>query len=181
MGSNHIDYNEFNVLMNSSPASSISPVSHHAMMGRSPANSTTSSSSKSSDPLFNTPRDSSSDSDIGGESEECPKTKEEFRTHITSSGSSPFAPESTPLLRKTESSVMCEGSAFPQTAASDKNMEILQAWRTVTSTPQFKDSDIAELCSEFSSKARCDGTKVVLEPQGVRSIIDSLTMKHSRK
>ncbi|KAJ7226107.1 hypothetical protein GGX14DRAFT_423887 [Mycena pura] len=183
MGSNPIDYNDFNVLMNSSPASSMSPVSHQVnnMAGRSPANSTTSSSSQSSDPLFNTPRDSGSDSDIGGESDECPKTKEELRSHITSSGSSPFAPESAPVLRKTESSVMCEGSAFPQTAASDKNMEILQAWRTVTSTPQFKDSDIAELCSEFSSKARCDGTKVVLEPQGVRSIIDSLTMKHNRK
>jgi AP-1-like factor len=44
-----------------------------------------------------------------------------------------------------------------------------------------QDSDLADLCSEFSNKARCDGTKVVLEPQGVRNIIESLGMKHNRK
>jgi len=31
-----------------------------------------------------------------------------------------------------------------------------------------------ELCSEFSKKARCDGTKVVLEPEGVQHIIEKL-------
>ena len=34
--------------------------------------------------------------------------------------------------------------------------------------------DINELCSEFTKKARCDGTKVVLEPEGVSDIIQSL-------
>ncbi|KAJ7071586.1 hypothetical protein C8F01DRAFT_1217056 [Mycena amicta] len=187
MGSNAIDFNEFNVLMQS-PGSSISPVNHHATLSgqgsHSPANSTTSSSSsRSSDPLFNTPRESSSDSDFdmdGPNSKECPKSKEELRDHISTQGSSVFAPDVTPSLRKTETSVMCEGSAFPSTQASDKNLEILDAWRTVTSNPQFRDSDIAELCSEFSAKARCDGTKVVLEPHGVRTIIESLTQKHSQ-
>jgi AP-1-like factor len=75
---------------------------------------------------------------------------------------------------------MCEGSAFPSTQQSEKNMEILTAWRTVTSDPKFKDSDLADLCSEFSNKARCDGTKVVLEPQGVRNIIESLGQKHRK-
>ncbi|KAF7306426.1 BZIP family transcriptional factor [Mycena indigotica] len=181
-----IDFNEFNVLMQS-PNSSISPVTHHATLnsqagGHSPANSTTSSlSSRSSDPLFNTPRESSSDSDFDLDGpKECPKSKDELRDHISSSGSSVFAPDTTPSLRKAESSVMCEGSAFPSTQASDSNLEILDAWRTVTSNPQFRDSDIAELCSEFSAKARCDGTKVVLEPHGVRTIIESLTQKHNR-
>ncbi|KAJ7171761.1 hypothetical protein C8R43DRAFT_24587 [Mycena crocata] len=191
MGSNPIDYNDFNVLMGNSP-SSISPVTHHASLsntniaGRSPANSTTSSSSMSSDPLFNTPRESSSsDSDIDIDAKECPKSKDELRSHIKDQGASPFAPD-TVAVRKTNDSifgptVMCEGSAFPQTQQSEKNMEILTAWRTVTSNPKFKDSDLADLCSEFSAKARCDGTKVVLEPQGVRNIIDSLGMKHNRK
>ncbi|KAJ7924422.1 hypothetical protein B0H13DRAFT_1601749 [Mycena leptocephala] len=191
MGGNTVDFNDFNVLMNHSPSgSSISPVAHHAslnnMAGRSPANSTTSSSSKSSDPLFNTPRESSgSDFDDDNEPKECPKTKAELRSHITDSGLSTFAPEAPPSLRKADSifgpTVMCEGSAFPQTQQSEKNMEILTAWRTVTSDPKFKDSDLADLCSEFSNKARCDGTKVVLEPQGVRNIIESLGMKHNRK
>lgn len=34
--------------------------------------------------------------------------------------------------------------------------------------------DINELCSEFTRKARCDGTKVVLEPEGVCDIIETL-------
>jgi AP-1-like factor len=187
MGGNPVDFNDFNVLMANSPSSSISPVAHHAslnnMANRSPANSTTSSSSHSTDPLFNTPRESSS-SDMDDEEKECPKTKEEARARIANSGASPFASEA-PSVRKADSifgpTVMCEGSAFPQTQQSEKNMEILTAWRTVTSDPKFKDSDLADLCSEFSSKARCDGTKVVLEPQGVRNIIESLGQKYNRK
>jgi AP-1-like factor len=35
--------------------------------------------------------------------------------------------------------------------------------------------DINELCAEFTDKARCDGTKVVLDPQGVGSIMERLT------
>ncbi|KAJ7789461.1 hypothetical protein B0H14DRAFT_2472064 [Mycena olivaceomarginata] len=187
MGGNPVDYNDFNVLLANSPGSSVSPVAHSAslnnMAGRSPANSTTSSStsSKSSDPLFNTPRESSS-SDMDDENE-CPKTREEARTRIARSAASPFASEA-PSVRKADSifgpSVMCEGSAFPSTQQSEKNMEILTAWRTVTSDPKFKDSDLADLCSEFSNKARCDGTKVVLEPQGVRNIIESLGQKHRK-
>ncbi|KAF7367426.1 BZIP family transcriptional factor [Mycena sanguinolenta] len=188
MGGNPIDFNDFNVLMANSPSSSISPVAHHASLNttaaRSPANSTTSSSSKSSDPLFNTPRESSSsDFDDDMENKECPKSREEARKRITNSGPSAFTEEA-PAVRKAQSmfgpTIMCEGSAFPQTQQSEKNMEILAAWRTVTSDPLFKDSDLAELCSEFSSKARCDGTKVVLEPQGVRHIIESLGQKHRK-
>lgn len=40
---------------------------------------------------------------------------------------------------------------------------------------RLQDADINELCSEFTSKARCDGTKVVLEPQGVHSILETLS------
>ncbi|KAJ7037455.1 hypothetical protein C8F04DRAFT_412038 [Mycena alexandri] len=192
MGGSTVDFNDFNVLMSHSPgASSISPVAHHAslnnMAGRSPANSITSSaSSKSSDPLFNTPRDSGSDSDMEVADKECPKTKAQLKSVISSSGTSVFAATEVPTVRKATDSifgpqVMCEGSAFPQTAQSEKNMEILTAWRTVTSDPKFKDSDLADLCQEFSNKARCDGTKVVLEPQGVRNIIESLGQKHNNR
>jgi len=37
--------------------------------------------------------------------------------------------------------------------------------------------DINELCSEFTDKARCDGTKVVLDPQGVSLIMEKLTTR----
>ena len=39
--------------------------------------------------------------------------------------------------------------------------------------------DINELCTEFTNKARCDGTKVVLEPEGVNDILESLSVKRA--
>lgn len=42
-----------------------------------------------------------------------------------------------------------------------------------------QEADITELCTAFSEKARCDGEKVVLEPQGVKHIIDTLRKKHN--
>ncbi|KAF7796581.1 hypothetical protein EIP86_007762 [Pleurotus ostreatoroseus] len=90
--------------------------------------------------------------------------------------------------------VMCKGSSFPKTEKNERNIEVLAAWRSITSNPQFKETsdtvcapcvfffleqnvDINELCSEFTKKARCDGTKVVLEPEGVNDIIESLQAK----
>jgi len=35
--------------------------------------------------------------------------------------------------------------------------------------------DINNLCSEFTSKAKCDGTKVVVEPEEMDNIIESLS------
>ncbi|CDO71768.1 hypothetical protein BN946_scf184920.g52 [Trametes cinnabarina] len=52
----------------------------------------------------------------------------------------PFAP----FLKKsvddngTSPIVMCKGSSFPRTEKSDKNVEVLTAWRSITSNPQFK-------------------------------------------
>ena len=36
----------------------------------------------------------------------------------------------------------------------------------------LKDVDINELVSEFTNRARCDGTKFVLESQGVHTILE---------
>jgi len=77
--------------------------------------------------------------------------------------------------------VMCRGSSFPKTEQNDENIEVLSAWRSITSNPQFKDIDINELCTEFTNKAKCDGTKVVLEPSGVSHIIETLTAKVQQK
>ncbi|KAF9455370.1 hypothetical protein BDZ94DRAFT_1230954 [Collybia nuda] len=194
-----------------SSSASDSPITHHSTVNnintaasRSPAFSTTSSpSSITSDPLFDTPRDgSASDSDIGHEGHnesDCPKTKGELVKRIESSGPSPFAPatNTNKTLRKSSDEIlgtmiMCEGSNFPKTQQSDQNIEVLSAWRSITSNPKFKvryptfpydpslpsssqDIDINELCSEFTDKARCDGTKVVLEPQGVSCILKNLS------
>ena len=43
----------------------------------------------------------------------------------------------------------------------------------------FQDVDINELCNEFTNKARCDGQKVVLEPEGVHHIIEALAARQA--
>ncbi|KAI6137770.1 hypothetical protein BKA82DRAFT_4267281 [Pisolithus tinctorius] len=66
---------------------------------------------------------------------------------------------------------------FPKVQESPDNAEVLQAWRSIISSPSFKGVDIDELCAEFVDKARCDGTKIVLAPEAVRYIIEKFEMK----
>ncbi|KAF6765923.1 hypothetical protein DFP72DRAFT_1213 [Ephemerocybe angulata] len=167
--------------------SPISPVTHHisptAGIGSSrPHSSTSSPSSSSTDPLF-TPKDSPPRHDFEGNGDQCPKTKAELVKRIEESGPSPFAPACSPAVRKAidgtmGSMISCEGAtSFPKTQKNENNIEVLSAWRSITSNPKFKDTDISELCAEFTAKARCDGTKVVLEPSSVETIIESLSKK----
>ncbi|KAI6128710.1 hypothetical protein EDD16DRAFT_1547701 [Pisolithus croceorrhizus] len=55
---------------------------------------------------------------------------------------------------------------------SPADNEVLQAWRSITSNPLYKFADFYKLCGEFSKKARFDGTNIVLEPEGIRHIIE---------
>ncbi|KAJ8520370.1 hypothetical protein ONZ45_g2817 [Pleurotus djamor] len=171
---------DFNVLMTTSPSPSLSPISHHNSTGRSPAD-TSSASSPSSNP-------SPSDKPDLSQHQDCPKTKAEIEQAIKVD--SPFAPPSgknatsdspfaSCLVNKGNETptVACHGSGFPKIEKSDQNIEVLSAWKTIRSNPQFKDVDINDLCSQFTNKARCDGTKVVLDPQGVHNIIESLKNK----
>ncbi|KAG1723358.1 uncharacterized protein EDB91DRAFT_1063475 [Suillus paluster] len=111
-------------------------------------------------------------------------TREDIAKNILASGDSPFASSSftQPLVRKNSQGgnmVPCEGSNFPKAKESPANIEVLKAWRTITSHPQFKvgDADINELCTEFTKKARCDGKKIVLEPEGVHDILETFKAK----
>lgn len=164
---------------------SISPVAHHVTPAGANAPPLESSSSTpsmfGSNSIFTTLRDSpqSDGEPKHGGNGTCPKTKKELEQRIAAHGASPFAP---PSVKKTSDSVLgtmisCQGSNFPKTEKSDQNIEVLSAWKTIRADPKFKEADITELCSEFTKKARCDGTKVVLEPQGVHSILESLSKK----
>jgi AP-1-like factor len=131
---------DFNVLLKS-PQSALSPVAHASVR----STPTTGSSPASNYSLFNTPRDSASSfSEEGHDENTCPKTKEEAAKKIAREGLSSFAPpETSPVLRKGHdgpfgSMVMCKGSNFPKTAKSDQNIEVLSAWRSITSNPKFK-------------------------------------------
>jgi AP-1-like factor len=171
--------------------------------------SPSSQSTASSDPPVNTPKESLSTSgspksdpshDSGHHDKtQCPKTKSELVQRIAEAGASPFAPLG--LQKSTDakagSMITCAGTTkFPRTEKNDKNVEVLSAWRSITSNPRLKvcsrsvsknrvvdiaiqdaNIDINDLCTEFTSKAKCDGTKVVLEPQEVDNIIESLANK----
>jgi len=180
----------FNVLVKSpatspiiSASSTMSPVVHQSI--HTPSAGTSSAGS----PAF----DSDGSSPAAGPShspETCPKTRAQMEQHIQAAGSSIFAPPP-PEEKEPRSQVfrapagadgpmvMCQGATFPMTEKSDQNIEVLTAWRNITSHPHFKASniDINELCSEFTDKARCDGTKVVLDPEGVNSILEKLTTR----
>jgi AP-1-like factor len=112
-------------------------------------------------------------------------SREDVAKHIAASGDSPFTspPFTQSVVRKTSdfsqggNMISCEGSQFPKTKESPANIEVLKAWRTITSHPQFKDADVNHLCTEFTKKARCDGTKVVLEPEGVHHILETFKAK----
>ena len=90
----------------------------------------------------------------GGDS--CPKTKEQLSETIGKAGLSSFVVDGPgesnssaqcetgpiPFLKKSTNKdapmVMCRGASFPKTEQNDKNIEVLSAWRTITSNPQFK-------------------------------------------
>ncbi|KAJ3905207.1 hypothetical protein F5879DRAFT_1009536 [Lentinula edodes] len=192
-----VDVNSF--ITGGSP-SAVSPVLHHTNNPgyNSPTTSASSSpASHTSDPLFSAREGSSSESEAGHDDSECPKTKADFIQHIESSGQSSFVDtvanqnflqtvSCNPIHINSEkngppflSTVECDGrTTFPPVDKSDENVPVLDAWRNITRDPQYKECDIANLCSEFASKARCDGSKVVLEPQGVTSLMESLKKRH---
>ncbi|PPQ81178.1 hypothetical protein CVT26_010532 [Gymnopilus dilepis] len=164
-------------LASNSPYTTIAsnPMFHHAAPPHSRSSPASSSSASSPNSMFtsaasrSSPASEMSDKSMHSHDDPgCPKTKQELEQRIASEGASPFAPPPTASnLRK----------ASDMTAKSDKNIEVLSAWRSIRADPKFKDLDINELCAEFTSKARCDGTKVVLEPQGVHSILENLSKK----
>lgn len=182
---------DFAELMKKSPSLiSSSPVSHTNLNGSGTSNV---------EPSPISPSTNSPETPHHKGAEGCPKTKEQLLETINKGGLSSFVVDSPgnsntstqcetnpiPFLKKSANKdapmVMCRGSSFPKTEQNDKNIEVLSAWRSITSNPQFKDIDINELCTEFTNKAKCDGTKVVLEPSGVTHIIDTLTAKAQQK
>jgi AP-1-like factor len=174
----------FNALMKSTATSpvlgsSLSPVVHQSV--HTPPSSNTSPSFESSDGPSPT---AGSRSNTDG----CPKTRAQLEQRIQAEGSSMFAPppqeEVKPQIFRAPAGpdgpmVMCKGATFPPTEKSDRNIDVMTAWRSITTHPQFRASnvDINELCSEFTDKARCDGTQIVLNPQGVSSIMEKLSTR----
>ncbi|KAI9566992.1 hypothetical protein HD554DRAFT_2111829 [Boletus coccyginus] len=179
---------DFNALVESA---SISPVTHvngvkpssashkptsppSSSDNSSPSTSTQSPFSWTSPPQPGESPPSASESTSGGRT--C-LTRADIAKHIAAEGQSAFTEHASPSLHKTSDMssgdmISCHGSNFPRTKESPENIEVLKAWRCITQNPHFKDADLNELCTEFTKKARCDGTKVVLEPESVQQLFE---------
>ncbi|KAF9512370.1 hypothetical protein BS47DRAFT_1065636 [Hydnum rufescens UP504] len=128
--------------------------------------------------------------------ETCPKTKEDAQRLINSSAPSTFGPPvivtsprpSTPLTSPSiatrcpvegkEAGAHARMAALcadlPRTTKKPNQIEIGCAWEKVRQHPRFQECDIDELCSELSAKARCDGSRPVLEESSFNDIVHSL-------
>jgi AP-1-like factor len=137
---------DFNALMMGSPLSSaLSPVAH-----RSPGTATSGSSSSNSTSIHSegqSPISSVGTSPAADEKEHnperCPKTKAEAAECVKAMGGSPFVKE--PLIQGVGDEVMGKmvscasgSSSLPSTEPKDDNVEVLAAWRGVTTDPHFK-------------------------------------------
>jgi len=69
---------------------------------------------------------------------------------------------------------------LPRTTKRPNQIEIGRAWEKIRQHQAFKDCDIDELCSELSAKARCDGSRPVLEEASFNNIVQSLATMHKR-
>lgn len=155
---------DFSALLRS-PPSSISPVSHSQLRsangnsngdgtnGSTPGTTNSGSSAATSPAGLTTPT-SSTPMPLAlactGSEGGCPKTREGVKKAIEHMGSSQFVEDSGAgnaanggFVKKAADPimgpmVMCKGSSFPKTEQSDKNIEVLTAWRSITSDPQFK-------------------------------------------
>lgn len=144
--------------LNSSHLSSLSlqkGSSHASRTSSIPSPS--SQSTASSEPSLRTPKENSSasaspksDHPVGvndpsfdqvlHDKTQCPKTKLELTRRIAEAGASPFARSGVQKSSEPGAGPMvnCVGSKFPRTAQNDKNVEVLKAWRSITSNPVFK-------------------------------------------
>ncbi|KAL5534722.1 hypothetical protein ACEPAG_1186 [Sanghuangporus baumii] len=178
-----------------SPSDSLSPISHQK--STSGASSSGSSSSSSSSPDSSPPATGGPDvSGPGAEKKMCTNkkcTKQDIAQAVAQDAGSVFAPPNNSKSASTPRSEdsgdgdscdefpPCKGLQLPKTQKSDKNVEVMNAWRKIRQDPKFQDADINQLCSEFASKARCDGCHVVIEPTAMQEILESVQQQKRAK
>lgn len=135
----------FNALMKSTATSPVlgstmSPVVHQSV--HTPSSSNTS-------PSFESP-DGQLTSSMSNAETTCPKTRAQMEQHIQAEGSSIFAPPPPQGEAKSQifrapagpdgPMIVCKGATFPPTEKSDRNVDVLTAWRSITSHPHFQAS-----------------------------------------
>ncbi|KAF8730341.1 hypothetical protein AX14_005640 [Amanita brunnescens Koide BX004] len=69
------------------------------------------------------------------------------------------------------------GFQFPTAQQSDECTDVLTVWQNVTLNPSFKDADLNRLYNEVISRAKYDGTKIVLKTDDVLRISLAFTIE----
>ncbi|KAF8310010.1 hypothetical protein DL93DRAFT_2170005 [Clavulina sp. PMI_390] len=70
---------------------------------------------------------------------------------------------------------------LPRTTKKANQIETGRAWENIRQHAGFEECDIDELCNELSAKARCDGSRPVLEEASFDSIVRGLGDVHRKK
>jgi len=117
--------------------------------------------------------------------EGCPRTIADVTRIMNNNAQSTFGPpiSSPPPIARRETdekdaaaharmAALC--ADLPRTAKRPNQIEIGRAWEKVRQHPQFDDCDIDELCNELSAKAKCDGSRPVLEESSFNDIVHAL-------
>lgn len=140
---------DFSVLIKSPATSTINPSTMSPVVHQSIHPPTADPNSHPSPPFESS---NASSSPALHSASDCPKTRAQMEQHIQAEGSSIFAPPPPPQENESRTQafrapagadgpmIMCKGATFPMTEKSDKNIEVLTAWRTITSHPDFKAS-----------------------------------------
>jgi len=174
-------------------SSSISPVAHTA-------NLQSGIESQSTDVQ---PMDVQSSHGQGSHGSSCPKSKEDMAAQISASGvgtfgppvatqQSPFISLSTPSADSdalhTDSPFSAVSKATSESGCTDdlpgrnvgmaepspNNVPLTEAWEHVKSHPRFSECDMDELCVMLSAKAKCDGTRKIVEPDTVQHVLSKI-------
>lgn len=135
---------DFGTLMRGSPA--MSPVQHAVTTAFQHPYTAAATSSSSSATALSSPsegrsmlhvRASSSSSSTAKSQNECPKSRDEAKALWSLQGPSSFVKPAIGIDGRHDS-VGCEGSTLPSTEPSNENVEVLTAFRHITSDPRYK-------------------------------------------
>ena len=122
--------------MQSQSSASASPVSHDIA---TPLRRGTSQTSSSSPPLAAPQATKCSADSVSLGREKSHSRSKMLEELISNGGPSPFATGALQGAPESSITISCgEGAAFPKTIKSDKNIEVLTAWKSITSDPKFK-------------------------------------------
>jgi AP-1-like factor len=162
----------------------INPTSLDELFGSGPFEDLTPFSALLPDPVVTPPSNSISPMPEHNPSK-CPKTREEFGAVIAASTPSTFGPPLEPSELKPISQAECLAKAkcenLPKTTKSKDHIDLRVAYTHMKQHPSLTEEDIDDLCTELTAKAKCDGTRPVLEKSDVMQVASDFQARSLKK